>query len=52
MKLLNDKFDFYSPFNFSTYSLGQTMRYQLQVLENLDHLTHRHSEIKKISRSI
>ena len=44
MKLLNDNFDFYSPFNFSTYSLGQTMRYQLQVLENLDHLTHRHSE--------
>lgn len=41
---LNDKFDFYSPFNFSNYNLGQTMRYQLQLLDNLDHLTRRHSE--------
>lgn len=42
--MLNSKFDFYSPFNFSTYSLGQTMRYQLHLLENLDYLTHKHSE--------
>jgi len=42
--ILNTKFDFYSPFNFATYNLGQTMRYQLQLLDNLDHLTHRHSE--------
>lgn len=40
----NYKFDFYSPMNLSNYSLGQTMRYQLSLLENLDTLTKRHSE--------
>ena len=42
--MLNTKFDFYSPFNFSSYSLGKNMRYQLQLLDNLDHLTRKHSE--------
>jgi len=40
----NFKFDFYSPMNLSNYSLNQTMRYQLALLDNLDHLTKRHSE--------
>lgn len=40
----NYKFDFYSPMNFSNYSLNQSMRYQLSLLDNLDHLTKRHSE--------
>lgn len=30
--------------NTSNYSLNQTMRYQLSLLDNLDHLTKRHSE--------
>ncbi len=42
--IIKEKFDFYSPMNASTYSLNQTMRYQLQLLDNLDHLTKRHSE--------
>lgn len=42
--MFDTQFNFYSPFNFATYSIGQTMRYQLQLLENLDHFTHRHSE--------
>ena len=40
----NYQFDFYSPMNFSNYSLNQSMRYQLSLLDNLDHLTKRHSE--------
>lgn len=40
----NYNFDFYSPMNLSNYSLNQTMRYQLALLDNLDHLTKRHSE--------
>lgn len=42
--MLKANFDFYSPFNFSSYNLNQTMRYQLQLLDNLDHFTRRHSE--------
>lgn len=30
--------------NLSNYSLNQSMRYQLSLLDNLDHLTKRHSE--------
>ncbi len=40
----NFKFDFYSPMNISNYSLNQTMRYQLALLDNLDHLTKIHCE--------
>lgn len=42
--LTNYKFDFYSPMNTANYSLNQSMRYQLSLLDNLDHLTKRHSE--------
>lgn len=40
----NYKFDFYSPMNLSNYSLNQSMRYQLSLLDNLDRLTKKHSE--------
>lgn len=39
-----EKFDFYSPINLKSYNLDQTMRYQLDVLGNLDYFTRRHSE--------
>lgn len=39
-----EKFDFYSPVNLKSYNLDQTMRYQLQMLDNLDVFTRRHSE--------
>lgn len=42
--LTNYKFDFYSPLNFSNYSLNKSMRYQLSLLDNLDHLTKTHCE--------
>ena len=35
---------FYDPTNLKSYNLDQTMRYQLNVLENLDRLTRIHSE--------
>ncbi len=37
-------FDFYSPINLKSYNLDKTMRYQLDVLGNLDFFTRRHSE--------
>jgi len=40
----NEKIDFYSPINFKTYNLEQTIRYQLDILERLDPFTRRHSE--------
>ncbi len=40
----SEKFDFYSPINLKSYNLDQTMRYQLNILGNLDHFTRRHSE--------
>ena len=36
--------EFYSPTNLKSYNLDQTMRYQLNTLENLDPLTKKHSE--------
>ncbi len=36
--------EFYSPTNLKTYNLEQTMRYQLNILENLDPFTKKHSE--------
>lgn len=42
--MYTEKFDFYSPVNLKSYNLDQTMRYQLDVLGNLDHFTRRHSE--------
>ena len=42
--MLNTKFDFYNPMNMATYNLNQTMRYQLQLLDNLDHFTRVHSQ--------
>ncbi len=40
----NYNFDFYSPMNLSNYGLNQSMRYQLALLDNLDHLTRIHTE--------
>ncbi len=39
-----EKFDFYSPINLKSYNLDKTMRYQLDILGNLDFFTRRHSE--------
>ena len=39
-----EKFDFYSPVNLKSYNLDKTMRYQLDILGNLDFFTRRHSE--------
>ena len=36
--------EFYSPTNLKAYNLDQTMRYQLNILENLDVFTKKHSE--------
>lgn len=36
--------DFYSPVNLKSYNLDQTMRYQLNMLDNLDVYTKKHSE--------
>lgn len=36
--MYTEKFDFYSPVNLKSYNLDQTMRYQLNVLGNLDFL--------------
>lgn len=36
--------EFYSPTNIKTYNLDQAMRYQLNMLENLDAFTKKHSE--------
>ena len=38
------KIDFYSPTALKSYNLDKTMRYQLNVLGNLDFFTKRHSE--------
>jgi hypothetical protein len=38
------KIDFYSPTALKSYNLDKTMRYQLNVLGNLDYFTKRHSE--------
>ena len=40
----SEKFDFYSPINLKSYNLDKTMRYQLDILGNLDMFTRRHSE--------
>ena len=42
--MFTEKIDFYSPVNLKSYNLDQTMRYQLDVLGNLDYFTRRHSE--------
>lgn len=39
-----EQFDFYSPVNLKSYNLEQTMRYQLNMLDNLDVFTRKHSE--------
>ncbi len=36
--------EFYNPINLKTYNLDQAMRYQLNMLENLDPFTKKHSE--------
>ncbi len=36
--------EFYSPTNLKTYNLDQAMRYQLNMLDNLDAFTKKHSE--------
>lgn len=40
----DNKFDFYSPSNLSIYALDSTMQYQIKFLDNLDHITKKHSE--------
>ncbi len=40
----SEKFDFYNPTNLKSYDLEKTMRYQLDILGNLDFFTRRHSE--------
>ncbi len=42
--MYKEKIDFYSPIDLKTYNLEQTVRYQLDVLERMDHFTRRHSE--------
>lgn len=42
--MFTEKIDFYSPVNLKSYNLDQTMRYQLDVLGNLDYFTRKHSE--------
>ncbi len=42
--MFTEKIDFYSPINLKSYNLDQTMKYQLDVLGNLDYFTRRHSE--------
>ena len=36
--------DFYNPTNLKSYNLDSTMRYQLNMLDNLDPFTRKHSE--------
>lgn len=36
--------EFYSPTTLKSYNLNQTMRYQLNMLDNLDNYTKKHSE--------
>ena len=42
--MYTEKFDFYSPVNLKVYNLDQTMKYQLDVLGNMDFFTRRHRE--------
>ena len=42
--MYTEKFDFYSPVALKSYNLDQTMRYQLSILDSMDHFTRRHSE--------
>lgn len=42
--MFTEKIDFYSPVNLKSYNLDQIMRYQLDVLGNLDYFTRKHSE--------
>lgn len=42
--MYTEKFDFYSPVNLKVYNLDQTMKYQFDVLGNMDFFTRRHSE--------
>ena len=42
--MFEEKLDFYSPVNLKTYNLDQSMRYELNILERMDHFTRRHSE--------
>ncbi len=42
--IVKQDIEFYSPTNLKSYNLDQTMRYQLNMLENLDPFTRKHSE--------
>ena len=42
--LLKQNIEFYSPTILKSYNLDKTMRYQLNMLENLDLFTRKHSE--------
>ena len=41
---MSNGFDFYSPLNLKSYNLNESMRYQLNVLDQLDAFTRKHSE--------
>lgn len=40
----NYSFDFYNSANLKAYNLNDTMRYQLAILDRMDHITKKHSE--------
>lgn len=40
----NYSFDFYNAANIQAYNLNQTMKYQLSILDKMDHITKMHSE--------
>ena len=40
----NFTFDFYNAANLKAYNLNDTMRYQLSILDKMDHITKKHSE--------
>ena len=42
--MFEEKLDFYSTVNLKSYNLDQSMRYELNILERMDHFTRRHSE--------
>ena len=42
--MFEEKLDFYSPINLKSYNLNQSMRYELNILERMDHFTRKHSE--------
>lgn len=42
--MFKQEIEFYNPTNLKSYNLNESMRYQLNMLENLDKFTRKHSE--------